>query len=375
MFFQRLFITSIFAVVLFASLYSNASNHAAESFTKFSEYTEGSKLEMDFSIVDQLLHAGVLNMGPSKRTLAAKTSPSLGTNLRQHVDRPTENEANRFFYENLKADQEKILKLRKELEAIASIRPLKEYSREALLAYWLNLYTVTLVNELAVIYPLNDLKPVLTGVDSMLDKKLLLVDGTSLSLNDIHYRIVPLLYPDDPIYIYGFHQGIKGSPNIRSKAYTAQNVKKSLLENAREFVNSNRGTQFNGGAGVVRISSFYERNASLFQDFENGIKPHLLKYSNGSFDESIASASTFKANINNWRITDLYGSIRRRDHGVHVSSRNGNRLASGEKLSAEQRAQLVSIMRVRAVNFGGGRVYVTDLPSTPTEDESKETQE
>jgi hypothetical protein len=329
---------------------------------------------MDFSIVDQLLNAGVMNMGPSTRAYARKTLPSTGTRFTQTIDRATENEANRFFYENLKKDQEKILKLRKELEAIPSFTPLNQYTKEAQLAYWLNLYNVSLINELAVIYPLNNLKPVLTGEESILDKKTLSVENVQLSLNDIHYRVLPILYPDSKLYIYGLHQGIKGSPNIRTKAFTARKVKQKLKENAQEFVNSNRGTQFNGGKDVVRVSSFYKRNSPLFPDFNKGLKSHLLQFADKSIQELIKNATSFKANISNWRINDFYGSIRRRDIGLYVNSGEGNRFTSGNKLSPGQQTQLTLLMRVRAMNFGGGSVTVTDLDpgaeSNPKTEES-----
>ena len=292
--------------------------------------------------------------------------------MKQYIDGATENESNRFFYENLKQDQAKILNLRQELEAIPSETPLHQFTKEAQLAYWLNLYKVALVNEITVIYPLNNLKPVLNGDDSILNQKILMVDGIALSLNDIHYRIEPLLYPDDPFYMYGFHQGIKGSPNIRTRAYTEKNVLKNLKDNAREFVNSNRGTQFNGGKGVGRISTFYERTAALFNDYKNDIQSHLLKYADKSIEESIRSASRFKANISNWRVNDLYGSLKRRDNGLIVTTGTGSRLANAKKLSPEQSNQLRALMRTRAINFGGGEVRVTDLPSTESSTSEEE---
>jgi hypothetical protein len=100
-----------------------------------------------------------------------------------------------------------------------------------------------------------------------------------------------------------------------------------------------------------------------------------LKYADGSVDEFIKSASTFKADINNWHITDLYRSIRRRDYGVNI---NGMRLAQSNKFSMEQRNLLVALMRVRAINFGEGTVSVTDLPSneetTTEKEDNKESQ-
>jgi len=366
------------AILLLVAFTLSADGASDESLAKFSQYSEISASKMDFSIVDQMMNVGVLNMGPSTRAYANRGTSSTGTRLKQYIDPATENEANRFFYENLTKEQDQMLLLRQELEAIPSVTPLHQFTKEAQLAYWLNLYNVTLINELAIKYPLNNLKPVLTGEDSILDKKLLTVDNTPLSLNDIHYRVVPLLYPDDPFYIYGFHQGIKGSPNIRSSAYTESNVKQSLLDNAREFVNSNRGTQFNGGDNVIRVSSFYERNAKLFQDFKSDIKSHLLQYADRSIHELIGSASTFVADIDNWRINDLYGSIRRRDYGLSINTGDGFRIAGTSlSLSSEQNAQLRTLMRVRAKNFGGGKVTVTDLDpeeenTTSEENESQD---
>jgi hypothetical protein len=370
-------LTELSIILLLISLSGSlaALQSNTENYSQFSEYTESSKLEMDFSIVDQLLHAGVMNMGPSTRTYAKNLATSTGTRLTQTIDRATENEANRFFYENLKKDQDKILKLRQELEAIPSATPLDQYSKEAQLAYWLNLYNVTLINELAVIYPLNNLKPVLTGDDSILEKKILSVNNIQLSLNDIHYHILPALYPDSPLYIYGLHQGIKGSPNIRTKAFKASDVKQKLKENALEFVNSNRGTQFNGGDDVVRVSSFYERNSQLFPDFNKTLKSHLLQFADISIHKLIKNATSFKANINNWRINDFYGSIMRRDIGLYVNSRKGNRFTSGNQLSPSQQMQLTNLMRVRAINFGGGSVTVTDIDTTTESNSQQEESE
>lgn len=361
--YKRFFDVAIVFVLMSLSGSLIALESNAEKYAKFSEFTENSELAMDFSIVDKLLHAGVLNMGPSTRAYAKSIAPSTGTRLTQAVDIPTENEANRFFYEILKKDQEQILILRNELEAIPSSTPLNQYTKEAQLAYWLNLYNVTLINELAVIYPLNNLRPVLTGDESILDKKILTVEDVQLSLNDIHYRVLPVLYPDSNLYIYGLHQGIKGSPNIRTKAFTAGEVKRALQENAQEFVNSNRGTQFNGGEGVIRVSSFYERNSQLFPDFNEGLKSHLLQFADKSISGLIEGATSFKADISNWRINDIYGSMRRRDIGLYVNNGGGSRFAGGNTLSPSQQTQLVSLMRVRAKNYGGGSVTVTDIDS------------
>ena len=372
MFSNNLFKATVLATSLMVANCALASEQSTSSLVKFTEYTQDSTKKMDFVVVDQLLHAGVLNMGFSTRAYAKKSKHTLGTRFKQKVVGATENEGIRFFYERLKKDKHKILKLRQELEAIPSSTPLNEYSRNAQLAYWLNLYNVTMINEIMEVYPLNNLKGLFEEGSSILDKKVLNVDNTMISLNDIHYKILPGLSPDSSLFIYGLYQGIKGSPNIRRKAYTAKTVEKDLLDNALEFVNSNRGTQFNGGANTVRVSSFYERNAQFFPDFDNDLKAHLQKYAKNNIVDKIKSANRFKTNIDNWRITDLYGSIRRRDYGTYVNNGDGTRFAEGYKLSEEQVAQLTYIMRVRAANFGGGSVTVTDLEPTDEADGQSE---
>jgi len=352
---------TVFGMLFCASTVAFANTSTANVATHFSQYAESSTLTMDFTVVNELLHAGVMDMGRSTRSWASKVRPSLGTRMKHKVNGATDNEANRFFYENLTAEQEKILKLRKSLENIPTEdTPLHLYTKEQQLAYWLNLYNVTVINEVATLYPVEDLQQELVGEPSFFNEKLLNVGNVPISLNDIHYKILPSLYEDETFFIYGLHQGYRGSPNIRKKAYTGSNVLKALKDNAEEFINSNRGTQFNGEKNTVRVSHFYHQNSEFFPDFHNDLKKHLLRYSENSINEEIANANEFVTNINNYRVADIYGTFRRYEGAVATSPIEQRERS---KKSYAQLLRMQELMRTRAINFNGGRVTVSDIES------------
>ncbi|NVK55495.1 MAG: DUF547 domain-containing protein [Alteromonadaceae bacterium] len=337
----------------------SATSDRPETHLHFDKHAQRATVTIDYSVLNQLLHAGVLNMGRSTRKYADKATPLTGTRMRQPTDGATENEANRFFYEKLAQEQEKILRLRKELEAIPTLTPMHLLTKEQQLAYWLNLYNVTVINEIAKLYPVESFRDLLEDENSFFQQKLLNVEGVKLSLNDIHYDIIPALYPKEPLVIYGLYQGYKGSPNIRKKAYTGKNVFKNLKDNAQEFINSNRGTQFNGSSNTVRVSKYYQRNAMFFPDFQEDLKSHLITYADPYTRSNIAHNDALVTNVKNFRIADIYGTYRNHEGSVATSATQHR-----SDKSYAQLLKMRELMRIRAINFGGeGNVTVTDLES------------
>jgi hypothetical protein len=103
------------------------------------------------------------------------------------------------------------------------------------------------------------------------------------------------------------YQGIICGPNIRKVAYSGANVYRNLEDNASEFINSNRGT-YAKDENVFMASSLYDRNRGYFSNFQQDLKKHLLTYLVGSEKGDLQSASTIKPDIDDWTVTDLYGS-------------------------------------------------------------------
>ena len=166
-----------------------------------------------------------------------------------------------------------------------------------------------MLDEIAMIYPTPELEELLVGENSILSKKSLKVAGVPLSLNDIQFTILKQNYDNNPLVIYGLYQGIIGGPNIRKTAYTGKYVYADLIDNAMEFINSNRGTE-SKSSRIFRVSSLYGRNAVFFPDFDADLTEHLLTYLEGEELTELQAASKIRADINDWTVTDLYGSSR-----------------------------------------------------------------
>ena len=286
----------------------------------FQQFDASSDRTINYDILTAWLDAVVLDIGRSDRGKAAPTHASIGTRIKPRVKRSTLYEGNRVYFESFAANDEsrRLLRdIRKSLEQLPDTEPLKYFNRSEQLAYWLNLYNITLLNEIASVYPERYLEDLLVGEDSILNKKLLSVSGVRLSLNDIQHTILKNNYNNDPLILYGLYQGIIGGPNIRRSAYSGKNVYRALADNAVEFVNSNRGTSGKGlRSSTFKVSNFYVRNASWFPDFETDLKAHLMEYVEGPEREHLASASTISPGIDDWTVTDLFGTYPEIRNGI-----------------------------------------------------------
>lgn len=289
----------------------------------FQGFDNDSKYTISYDDLTALLERMVVDVGLSNRQILPSARAVTGTRMRTKVKRYTEHEGNRFFYEGFRdndAARQYLRDIQADLEGLPSRTPLAKFSRDEQLAYWLNLYNVTVLNQVIAMYPKRSLQGDLQGSDSIFSKKLLNVAGVPLSLDDIQYTILKQNYDDDPLILYGLYQGIVGGPNIRKAAYTGDEVYDALDENAYEFINSNRGT-LQTSKGDFRVAHFYERNRSYFPDFDADLREHLLAYVEDGLERSqLQVASKLDPSVQDWTVTDLGGT----DHEVAGSLSHNN---------------------------------------------------
>ena len=314
--FFALFFYGIFSVIGEA----NAANPPVPD--PFQRFDADASLTIDYTDLNSLLGTVVLDTGRSNRKKAAPTHAQTGTRMKNSVNRATVNEGNRFLFEifdDNEENQQVLRSIRDRLEKLPATTPLENFSRNEQLAYWLNLYNITILDEIVKVYPEPNLKKLLVGKKSILAKKLLMVAGVPLSLDDIQFTILRNNYDNNPLIIYGLFQGIIGGPNIRKSAYSGTYVYGDLADNAVEFINSNRGTA-SKNKRVFRVSSLYQRNEVFFNDSDSDLTRHLLRYLDGEEHDELQAATTIKLDIDDWTITDLYGSFR--DVGGNFANNN-----------------------------------------------------
>ncbi len=276
----------------------------------FRKFDATSVYSIDYSDLNVFYRSLVVDLGRSSREMAQPTVSKTGTRMKSSVNKATINEGNRFLFElfvDNEQNHELLDNIQNDLEKIPSEVPFENFSRDEQLAYWLNLYNITIVNEIVQVYPQRKLKKLLVGRQSILSKKLLTVAGVPLSLNDIQFTILRQNYENNPLVMYGLYQGIIGGPSIRRTAYTGENVYRNLESNAIEFINSNRGTSARNSR-AFRVSSLYERNEVYFDDSESNLSDHLLSYLEGAERDELQAAKSVKPDINDWTVTDLFGT-------------------------------------------------------------------
>ena len=298
----------------FLALSQAASAVEREVPEPFRAFDNTSEVAINYDGLSDLLRRVVVDVGPSGRFIAEPVRAATGTRMKQRKNRFTENEGNRFFYEAFQDNEEArqyLLNIQQNLEQLPSRTPLSQLSRDEQLAYWLNLYNVTVLNEVIAVYPRRNLKKLFRGRNSIFKKKLLTVAGVPLSLNDIQFTILKQNYDSDPLILYGLYQGIVGGPNIRAAAYNGGTVYHALEENAFRFVNSNRGTFIRSDEDVFRVSSFYDRNRAFFPDFDADLTDHLLSLLEGPERDLLQTAVRIKPDLDNWTVTDLGGNRHR----------------------------------------------------------------
>jgi len=302
-------------------LLPNSCLAAMELPDEFFSETPDSTFKIRYDDWDALLKGAVLNASMPSRKKAAASTPTINTRMKNRVDRLTGNNANRFYFEHFRANPQlklHVSHIRSSLEQLPDVIDLGDFSSKEQLAYWLNLYNVTVLDELLKVYPTRDIQQFLTGDAGLLERKLLKVAGVELSLNDIDREILQPRFVDEPLYIYGLYQGHIGSPNVRKHAYTGENVKRALQHNAVDFINSNRGTY--PLADGFHVSVFYQQYAALFPDFNVDLKAHLSRFLDAQEQDALAKSPMLSADITNWQVTDIYGSNRNFGGGAASSA-------------------------------------------------------
>ncbi|MBU2979643.1 DUF547 domain-containing protein [Alteromonas sp. C1M14] len=345
---------------------------------------DSANLEVTYDDLDVFLQSQVLDVGRSTREKVPRTQ-NTGSRIKARVNRLTALEGNRFYFKSLQDDEVSgiLTTLQDSLEALPSVVPLKYLSRNEQLAYWLNLYNFTLLDEMAKASPSGSIKRLLNygNSDSILAKKSLNVAGIPLSLDDIQFTILKEKYPQNPLVIYGLFQGNIGGPSIQPKAFTGENVWRQLEQAATEFVNSNRGTYYDG-----KVSVFYERNFVFFDNDAQKLKDHLLDFLEDEMYTEILDADELKFANKDWQLANLTGGTR--EYGgsnmingsaildaVRASQPNGDGGMSsvenslGESISEKVRlgarfpaTQLETLQRIREIQaINAGKVVITDL--------------
>ena len=198
--------------------------------------------------------------------------------------RPGPNGVNRVDYAAAKADHQA---LKGYIGMLEQTDP-TTLTRDAAMAYWINLYNAETVDVILDNYPVASIRDIGGGLFSSgpWDEDVVTVNGRTLSLNDIEHGILRPIWNDPRIH-YAVNCASIGCPNLATQPYTAANLQQMLDSAAREYVTHPRGAEVTG-SGLV-VSSIFEWYQSDFGGTDRGVIDHLASHgANVSGQTSIA---------------------------------------------------------------------------------------
>jgi hypothetical protein len=221
--------------------------------------------------------------------------------LRRYV-KPDGAGYNRVDYRALK--QEGAAELDRYLAMLAAVDP-TALSRDEAHAYWTNLYNAKTLEVMVAHYPVPSIRQINLGGGGLFSsgpwsRRILRVNGTDLSLDDVEHRIVRALFAD-PMSHYGLNCASYSCPNLLEEAYAGATIDAALARNARAYVNHRRGVAVTDRR--ITASKIYSWYADDFGG-ERQLKTHWQAFAVPELAAQIAGAA-IGSYVYDWSINDV----------------------------------------------------------------------
>lgn len=159
-----------------------------------------------------------------------------------------------------------------------------DFNRDQQMAYWINLYNALTVKVVLDHYPVDSIRDIdiSPGLFSSLlssgpwGKKLITVEGRTLSLDDIEHRILRPIWGDARIH-YVVNCASIGCPALAARAYDGAKLEAQLDQAAKGFTNHPRAVRRNQDGEWV-LSSLYDWYRDDFGKSDADFINHLNRF-------------------------------------------------------------------------------------------------
>ncbi|MGA9238232.1 DUF547 domain-containing protein [Robiginitalea sp.] len=215
------------------------------------------------------------------------TSPHMAWEdlLQEHVQ-----EDGRVDYKGFLRDKQR---LDSYLETLALQPPKEQWSTQARMAYYINLYNAGTVALILENYPVNSIR----DIDRPWVKKRIQVGAERLSLGDIEHKILRKM--GDARIHFAINCASISCPKLPAYAFTESGIESQLNQAARGFINDpQRNT----------ISPKQAEVSKIFKWFRSDFKAEggsLVDYLNRFLDEPVSKGSQVKFLPYDWALNDI----------------------------------------------------------------------
>jgi len=177
-------------------------------------------------------------------------------------------------------------------------------SRDAQMAFWINLYNAKTIDIVLDHYPVKSIRDISLGglfTIGPWKQKNMTVEGRSLSLDDVEHGILRKQWKDPRIH-YAVNCASIGCPNLASTPFTATTLEAMLDEGARSYVNHPRGvTVKNGKLTISRIWQWYRED---FGRTDGEIISHLATYASPALRRQLQDIRDIDGYDYDWNLNE-----------------------------------------------------------------------
>jgi len=207
----------------------------------------------------------------------------------------------RVNYKDFKTKQSALKAYIKSLEAVK----VTSLSKAEQFAYWANLYNAITINVVLDAYPVKSIKDIDISPGLFSNgpwgKKLVTIEGTKISLDDIEHQILRKVHTDPRVH-YAVNCASVGCPNLQNQAFDGKNLQAQLNKAARDYVNSNRGAVVKGNR--LAVSKIYVWFKKDFGGNDEGVLAHLKKHADKDLKSKITKIGSINSSFYDWTLND-----------------------------------------------------------------------
>jgi uncharacterized protein DUF547 len=214
-------------------------------------------------------------------------------------------------YKALKAQDKQTLDELRRRMATADVQTL---SRQDQLAYWINLYNISVVGIVVDNYPVESIRDLSTDPLVRLNifkKPLVDTKRGKVSLNDIENEKIREGFKDPRIH-FAINCAAKSCPPIRPEPYVGSRISEQLDDQVRKFLNGPMGVRVEkkGGGVVVYTTKVMDWFEDDFNKWGGGQVAFIIRYVNSDKRKPIEEAANqvdLKFHDYDWKLNDTSG--------------------------------------------------------------------
>ncbi len=210
---------------------------------------------------------------------------------------------NAVNYKKLKAKDGNTL--RTYLKKMQAVK-ITNYNRNEQFSFWANLYNAKTLDIIIQYYPVATIRDIdISGLFSNgpWGKKVVTIEGQSLSLNDIEHQILRPIWKDPRIH-YAVNCASIGCPNLRKTAFNGAELENQLDQAARDYINSERGVKVSA-AGRLTASKIFNWYGKDFGGTDAALLRHFRQYAAPSLKQKLQKARSISSYFYNWHLNEI----------------------------------------------------------------------